>query len=51
MHMHIPLLRGGDKTSRAVIVPGTTMGSGGEIPPSPGNLSTVRNVYYGLINT
>jgi len=29
-----PLRRGVSNTSRAVIVPGSTIGSGGEIPPS-----------------
>jgi len=29
------LHKGGDNTSRAVIVPGTTIGSGGEIPLIP----------------
>jgi len=30
-----PPFKGGDNTSRAVIVPGTTIGSGGKIPPTP----------------
>jgi len=34
-------------TSRPLIVPGTTIGSGGEIPPTPpGNLSTDYNNFY-----
>jgi len=40
----------GDKTSRAAIVPGMTIGSGGEIPLiSPDNSSTGRNYLSRLV--
>jgi len=36
LSMPIPIVKGGgSNTSRAVIVPGTTIGSGGEIPYPP----------------
>jgi len=45
-----PIFKGwasGDITCRAVIVPGTTIGSGGGIPPTPpGNSSTVQICTY-----
>jgi len=41
----IPPLRGGGDTSRAVIVPGITIGSREKIPP-PGNSSTDTNSQF-----
>jgi len=42
-----PPYKGGDKTSGAVIVPGTMIGSGGEISPIPSVIRALCSIYTG----